>query len=213
MILRKYIIPILFPIVIICYGCFSTYKGNPQVSDSSNIGINKNVALLPIIDGRENKYDTDDIKETKEYPILINKIIMPMLKRKGYLPTIINTDFATCRSLENVNINNKIECLDNVVYQNNNMAFIISIDKFSKNNSTSSTTSVYATGVLYDTRSKIIIWKNSVMKEIGNDILMYGIGGGIVNWIAKRKPDKNSDYEVAVNHVVITLIDTVPLYQ
>ncbi|RJO60957.1 hypothetical protein C4544_04090 [candidate division WS5 bacterium] len=194
-------------------GCASSQKGGSVISDSFRNNIKKEIYFVQVIDAKPLDNAIRDIKELDNYAE-IQEVILSAMIDKGYSPSYLNVDVNNCHSLKDMNIGDKIECLktqDNTV---DKILLLVSIDNYVAPGSWSISAAIHTTGVIYQLKNSNIIWKNSIVHETGNEVLMmFGLGGYIGGLVAKPFVSPEKNYKRMAWLGIKTLMKTMPEFQ
>ena len=204
-----HIIPVILYVTAIS-GCSSSHKGAPIISNAYNTSVRKNILVVPPIDARSDNNVIKDIKELKHYQSFYNNAFMKSINKKGYSPIGLSVDVNKCPSLRESKLEYPINCFGKVDNYGSNIVLLVSIDEYIPPKSYSMTATAYSTGIIYDLNTNIILWKNSVMQESGNEVLIFGPGGYIGGLLAKSVSSQEISYEGAAYGAIKTLLETLP---
>lgn len=151
--------------------------------------IQKDVVVLPFIDGRDDKEEdlSEFISKNTQHESIVNS-----LKVRGYKPKLMKMDMSGCKALTNVESIHDIVCLEGYTPPNNAMVMVISLDRYAPPEKKMGLSGDMAvTGVMYSYSNQKIVWKDTLdSKKGGGFYYMFGAGGVVGGWIIKSMGPK-----------------------
>lgn len=152
-------------------------KHDPEfLSASFYKQVQQELLITPVIDARKTK--DKDLQDITGYKTMRSDSVISILESKGYLVKELDIDVRSCRSVSKIKVIKDFNCLPKIDALKARMVLLISVDEYTAPETKSLSGLAYVSGVLYDTKSNSILWRDSIKKGAGEEAMLLALGGG-----------------------------------
>lgn len=205
---------IILIIVFLISGCASTQsKHAPEfLSASFSKQVQQELLIIPVIDARNTK--DKDLQDIIGYKTMRSNSVISSLESKGYLVKELDIDVRSCQSVSNIKVIQDFNCLPKIDATKAGMILLISVDEYTAPEAMSVSGLAYVSGVLYDTKSNSILWKDSLKKGADDEamLLVLGGGGGYLGALLVKAVSPNLIYRNDAFSSIRMVLESMPKY-